>query len=202
MSGILNVALTGGIGSGKSTVASEFQTFGIPIIDADVIARTITAPGKPCLTAIVNVFGNDLLSNEGVLDRRKLGHIIFNDVIAKKKLESILHPVIYQEIEHQISKVNYPYCLIVVPLLIETNATDKFDRILLVDIPEQVQLKRVVNRDKISPDTMANIIKSQAGRESRLKYADDIIDNTVAIADLKLSVRLLHEKYLTLTKKQ
>jgi dephospho-CoA kinase len=195
----LRVALTGGIGSGKSTVASRFQMLGAPIIDSDVISREIVKPGKPCFTTIINEFGTDLLTDENDLDRRKLRSIIFNDSEAKITLEKILHPVIYQEINAQVSRLDYPYCLVVVPLLIETKATDKFDRILLIDIPEHLQIKRATERDETSTKSIEDIIKSQASRELRLKYADDLIDNNVKIDELNNAIQTLHEKYLRLS---
>jgi dephospho-CoA kinase len=198
MSKTLHVALTGGIGSGKSTVSSIFQSLGVPVIDSDVISRTIVMPGKPCLKNIIDEFGSTLLNDKGELDRHKLRNIIFNDSEAKTKLEELLHPVIYQEIERAASSIDYPYCLIAIPLLIETQATEKFDRILLVDLPEAVQLARASDRDNTSIDLISEIIKNQASREQRLKYADDIIDNSVKIEELTNAVQKLHNKYLKL----
>lgn len=199
MSAVLRIALTGGIGSGKSTVTSKFQQLGVPVIDSDVISRDIVKPGKPCLKSIINEFGSNLLTSEGTLDRDKLRNIIFNDDTAKKKLETILHPAIYQEIEEQVSKVDYPYCLIVIPLLIETKATDRFDRILVVDTPETLQVERARNRDKTSTKNIEKIIKTQVDQKQRLKYADDVIDNSLTIEELNDSVVKLHEKYLKLS---
>lgn len=198
MSGVLRIALTGGIGSGKSTVASKFQTLGVPVIDSDVIARSIVKPGEPALKAIVSAFGKDLLTDEGTLDRRRLRNIIFNDLSAKTRLENILHPLIYKEIDEQVSRIHYPYCLIVIPLLVETERTNHFDRILVVDIPEEIQLKRASNRDNDSLKLIEGIIKSQASREQRLKHADDIIDNNLEIEDLNKTIQTLHNKYLKL----
>lgn len=155
-------------------------------------------PGKPCLKNIIDEFGSTLLNDKGELDRHKLRNIIFNDSEAKTKLEELLHPVIYQEIERAASSIDYPYCLIAIPLLIETQATEKFDRILLVDLPEAVQLARASDRDNTSIDLISEIIKNQASREQRLKYADDIIDNSVKIEELTNAVQKLHNKYLKL----
>lgn len=196
---ILRVALTGGIGSGKSTVSSEFQKLGAPIIDSDVISRELVKFGMPCLNAIINEFGSVFLNEDQTLDREKLRDIIFNDEAAKNKLEEILHPAIYQEIETQVSNINYPYCLIVIPLLIETQAADRFDRILVVDTTENLQIERTSNRDNSSSQTVENIIKKQASREHRLEYADDVIDNSVKIEELNETVHKLHEKYLKLS---
>ncbi len=199
MSTVLRIALTGGIGCGKSTVADKFQDIGTPIIDSDVISRDIVKPGTACLDTITSEFGLDILTSKGTLDRDKLRNIIFNDDAARIKLEDILHPAIYQEIEVQVSKVKYPYCLIVIPLLVETQAMDRFDRILLVDAEKYLQIKRATNRDKTPVHVVEKIINSQAKRSQRLKYADDIIDNNVTIEELNEVVLKLHEKYLELS---
>jgi dephospho-CoA kinase len=199
VSATLRIALTGGIGSGKSTVASIFEELGVPIIDSDVISRNIVKPNNACLDRIINEFGPEILTAEGSLDRDKLRNIIFNNDIAKTKLEEILHPVIYQEIDEQILAVDYPYCLIVVPLLIETQATDRFDRILLIDTDENKQVKRATNRDNTSSQLVEKIIKKQANRKQRLKYADDVIDNNVNIEKLRETVLELHYEYLELS---
>jgi dephospho-CoA kinase len=196
MSTVLRIALTGGIGSGKSTVANKFQALGAPIIDSDVISREIVKPGAACLDHIIDEFGSDLLTSKGILDRDKLRNIIFNDAAAKKKLEDILHPVIYQEIEDQVSRVNYPYCLIVIPLLVETQTMDRFDRVLLVDAKKDLQIKRTASRDKMPVQIIEKIINSQVNRSQHLKYADDIIDNNVNIEELNEAVFKMHEKYL------
>jgi dephospho-CoA kinase len=195
----LRIALTGGIGSGKSTVTSKFQKLGTPVIDSDVISRDIVKPNSACLEWIINEFGVAILNDDKTLNRQKLRNIIFNDKNAKQKLEGILHPTIYQEIEKQLSKINHPYCLIVIPLLIETQAMEHFDRILLIDTSQDLQISRASNRDKISHEMVETIIKSQASREQRLKYADDIINNNVRIEELNAIVLELHEKYLKLS---
>ena len=195
----LRVGLTGGIGSGKSTVASCFQKLGVPLIDTDIISREIVKPGKLCFKLIIDVFGSQILNQDGSLDRSKLKNVIFNDEKAKIKLEEILHPVIYKEIETQVSKLDYPYCLVAVPLLIETKAIDKFDRILIVDAPEHLQIDRASRRDNISPEIVKQIINTQVTRTERLKYADDVIDNDVKIDELDEIITKLHEKYLRLS---
>jgi len=200
MSKALRVAITGGIGSGKSTVSSIFQSIGVPVIDTDNISRTLVKSGEPCLDAIIDEFGEDLLVSTGEIDRHKLRTIIFNDSEAKKKLEDILHTEIYQEIERLASNIDHPYCLVAVPLLVETQATEKFDRILLVDVPEEIQLTRASKRDKASKKSISDIINTQASRAQRLKYADDIIDNNVNIEELKGAVVKLHDQYLKLAK--
>ncbi|MGB1801061.1 MAG: dephospho-CoA kinase [Gammaproteobacteria bacterium] len=199
MTSVLRVALTGGIGSGKTTVANQFEKLGTPIIDSDIIARNVVTPGQPCLKKIIHTFDNELLTKQGELNREKLRNIIFNDSKAKEKLEQILHPAIYEEIEKQIAEINYPYCLIVIPLLIETNAMDRFDRILVVDTAEKVQIQRAQQRDNTSEENIERIIKSQVNRQQRLKYADDIIENNLSIEGLNSSVKILHEKYINLS---
>lgn len=199
MKKILSVALTGGIGTGKSTVTSKFHALGTPIIDSDIISRSIVEPGKPCLDAIIGEFGKNILDLRGEIHRRKLRKIIFNDSEAKKKLENILHPVIYKEIDKEISNIDYAYCLIAIPLLIETRATDRFDRILLIDVTEKTQLLRASKRDKASIKYISETIKNQTSRNQRLHYADDIIDNNNEVEKLDYIVEMLHKKYLRLS---
>jgi dephospho-CoA kinase len=199
MKKILSVALTGGIGTGKSTVTSKFHALGTPIIDSDIISRSIVEPGKPCLDAIIGEFGKNILDLRGEIHRRKLRKIIFNDSEAKKKLENILHPVIYKEIDKEISNIDYAYCIIAIPLLIETRATDRFDRILLIDVTEKKQLLRASKRDKASIKYISETIKNQTSRNQRLHYADDIIDNNNEVEKLDYIVEMLHKKYLRLS---
>lgn len=197
MSSKLSVALTGGIGSGKSTISSKFESLGVPVIDSDIIARQIVEPGHPCLKAVIDEFGIDILDG-AKLDRKKLGALIFSNIQAKQRLENILHPTIYENIEKQISDIDYPYCIVEIPLLIETRAMDRFDRILVIDIPEDIQLSRIVERDNIPTEYIMNIIKNQISRGERLKFADDIIENNGKIDDLDQSIQKLHNKYLKL----
>ena len=198
MSSVFRVALTGGIGSGKTTVANKFEQLGVPVIDSDIIAREIVEPGQSCLNKIIQHFGDELLTKEKVLNREKLRNIIFNDDKAKEKLEEILHPSIYEEIDKKISKIDYPYCLVVIPLLIETNAMGYFNRILIVDTAETMQIHRAQQRDNASEENIEKIIKSQVSREQRLKHADDIIENNLSIEELNNSVVELHKKYINL----
>jgi dephospho-CoA kinase len=198
----LTIALTGGIGSGKTSIASIFKSLGVPIIDSDTISKEIILPGKPCFKDIVNEFGEEILTNKGTIDRYKLRDIIFNNDKARIKLENITHPIIFKNIDIQTSLINYPYCLVIVPLLIETKSVKYFDKVLLVDTIENIQFERVTKRDSISPTLLRKIIKTQVTRSERLKYADDIIENNNEIGNLNEYINILHKKYLTLSKEK
>jgi len=196
---VLTVALTGGIGSGKTSIASIFKSLGVPVIDSDTISKEIILPGKPCFKDIINEFGEEILTNKGTIDRYKLRCIIFNNDKARIKLENIIHPVVFENIDTEISLINYPYCLVIIPLLIETKSTEKFDRILVIDALESLQFERIVKRDDISPILIKKIIKTQAKRKERLRYANDIIVNNDTIMNLNKSINTLHKKYLGLS---
>jgi dephospho-CoA kinase len=159
-------------------------------------------PGKPCFKDIVNEFGEEILTNKGTIDRYKLRDIIFNNDKARIKLENITHPIIFKNIDIQTSLINYPYCLVIVPLLIETKSVKYFDKVLLVDTLENIQFGRVTKRDSMSPTLLRKIIKTQATRSERLKYADDIIENNNEIGNLNEYINILHKKYLTLSKEK
>ncbi len=193
----LKIGLTGGIGSGKSTVCKLFSAFSIPIIDADIIAREVVAPGQAALTQIQQNFGNILLA-DGTLDRKKLGQIIFSDPAKKQCLENILHPLIYQRLKTEAAAQFSPYVILAIPLLFETDMTDLVDRILVIDCPETLQLQRVKQRDQLDDDQIQRIIASQSSREERLGRADDIIDNSKSTAELAEQVKNLHNLYLSL----
>lgn len=199
---VLTIALTGGIGSGKTSIASIFKSLGVPIIDSDTISKEIILPGKPCFKDIVNEFGEEMLTNKGTIDRYKLRDIIFNNDKARIKLENITHPIIFKNIDIQTSLINYPYCLVIVPLLIETKSVKYFDKVLLVDTFKNIQFERVSKRDSMSPTLLRKIIKIQATRSERLKYADDIIENNNEIGNLNEYINILHKKYLTLSKEK
>ena len=198
----LTIALTGGIGSGKTSIASIFKSLGVPIIDSDTISKEIILPGKPCFKDIVNEFGEEILTNKGTIDRYKLRDIIFNNDKARIKLENITHPIIFKNIDIQTSLINYPYCLVIVPLLIETKSVKYFDKVLLVDTFKNIQFERVSKRDSMSPTLLRKIIKIQATRSERLKYADDIIENNNEIGNLNEYINILHKKYLALSKEK
>ena len=202
MPSVLTIALTGGIGSGKTSIASIFKSLGVPIIDSDTISKEIILPGKPCFKDIVNEFGEEILTNKGTIDRYKLRDIIFNNDKARIKLENITHPIIFKNIDIQTSLINYPYCLVIVPLLIETKSVKYFDKVLLVDTFKNIQFERVSKRDSMSLTLLRKIIKIQATRSERLKYADDIIENNNEIGNLNEYINILHKKYLTLSKEK
>lgn len=193
---MLVIGLTGGIGSGKSTVAKLFENLGATVIDADVIARTLTEPGERAFAEILNHFGKALLLPNGTLDRAQLRHIIFHDIDQRRWLENLLHPLIKQSIELQIKKTHAPYCVIVIPLLFEVAPYSFIDRILVVDTPTQLQITRVLARDKIPPSEIEAILNSQIDREYRIAHADDVIHNHGKIEELLPQVEKLHQLYL------
>ncbi len=198
---MLVVGLTGGIGSGKSAVSRLFEDYGVPVIDADHVAREVVEPGSPALDEIVRQFGDDVLLHDGRLDRANLRHKIFNDQQARKKLETILHPRIRQRMRDRLQSIGAPYAIFVVPLLIETGQHQDVDRVLVVDCPEALQMERVKKRDSASASQITAIMASQVSREQRLAEADDIIENLGSLKELKASVSALHERYLALSQK-
>ena len=201
---MFNVGLTGGIGSGKTTVASFFEKLGATIIDADKIAHRITQPNTYSFEAIVEHFGKTVVKTNGTLDRKKLRDIIFNHTEERKWLENRLHPVIREAMKEQIVKADSVYCLLVIPLLAETNAKnfDYLDRICVIEVVESLQIKRVMKRDQISEIEAKAILNSQASNAVRLKIADDIIHNNDDLEYLKKQVFGLNQKYLNLAEKK
>lgn len=193
---MLVVGLTGGIGSGKSSVAALFAERGVPVIDADVIARDLTQPGKPAFAAIVKHFGEQIVLPDGSLDRAGLRQIIFSDVNNRLWLEHLLHPQIRDEMSRQIKTIHAPYCIAVIPLLLEVEFYSFINRILVVDTPEHIQLERVTQRDNSPVIQIEAILKAQAKRQDRLARAHDVIVNDGELTDLVPQVEKLHEKYL------
>lgn len=194
---MFKVGVTGGIGSGKTTVTQLFAELGVPILDADVVAHELVAKGQPALKQIQQLFGKNILTTMGELDRRQLRTLIFSDPVQKKRLENLLHPLIYKTLQQQVDALNYPYCLIVIPLLFETQATHFVDRILVVDCPVACQLQRVAARDQQSLALTQAIIDSQISREERCVKADDCIDNSNnPHKPLAEQVKTLHNSYL------
>ena len=196
---MLKVGLTGGIGSGKSTVAKALQNKGVKLIDADQIAREVVAPGQPALISITGIFGHSILLEDGSLNRSELKQKIFSDPIAKQQLEGILHPSIRQRILQRIEEAtDTPYVLADIPLLVENNYADYFDRVIVVDCTEAQQITRVASRDELNETQIKRIMKSQASRQDRLAAATDVIDNTGDLNSLITQVEKLHETLLSL----
>lgn len=192
------VALTGGIGSGKSTVADEFAHLGVTVIDADIIARQVVEPGTPALLAIAERFGPQMINDDGSLNRRRLRERIFAHSEDKAWLNALLHPLIQQETRRQMQSSTSPYLLWVVPLLVENRLTDKADRILVVDVPKETQIERTIRRDGVSREHAEHILAAQATREQRLAAADDVIENMGSADAVVSHVARLHDKYLML----
>ena len=192
------VALTGGIASGKSTVADLFVRHGVPLIDTDVIAREVVEPGQPALAEIVSVFGPGVLDGEGRMDRRRMRDYVFNDPAARKRLEGILHPAIRAEMERQSAAAPGPYQVLVIPLLTEGGRREHIDRVLVVDAPEELQIARLMQRDHVQREQALAALAAQAKRDARLEFADDVIVNDGDPAALTVRVDALHREYLRL----
>jgi dephospho-CoA kinase len=198
LTGKLLIGLTGGIGSGKSTVAEQFRALGAGYVDADMVAREVVAPGTPALAAIIEHFGAELLQADGALNRAALRQRIFSDDTAKLWLEQLLHPAIRQQLFTQLRALQTPYAFLVAPLLLENNL-DKFcDRVLVVDVSEQTQLNRTMARDQNNAQQVKAIMAAQLGRQQKLARADDIIDNNGNLSQLTEQITHLHQKYLEL----
>lgn len=190
------VALTGGIGSGKTTISNVFSSLGVPLVDADIIAREVVAPGTPALQAIIAHFGVDILLPDGSLNRAMLRQKIFAAPAEKQWLNALLHPLIQIETQRQLNQVTAPYVIWVVPLLIENNLMHLADRVLVVDIPVEVQITRTMARDGINREQVENILAAQASRQDRLEKADDVIVNHNSEQDITSRVAELHQQYL------
>jgi dephospho-CoA kinase len=192
------VALTGGIASGKTTVANLFADLGVQLVDSDLIAREVVEPGQPALAAVADAFGAGVLGPDGRLDRRRLREIIFADPAARARLESILHPAIRAEMERQSVAAQGPYHLLVIPLLAEGSGRDRADRVLVVDVPEALQIERLMARDSVTRAQAEASLQAQASRAARLAIADDVVLNTGRIDDLRTQVADLHSRYVKL----
>ena len=197
---MFRIGLTGGIASGKTTVADTFGELGATLIDTDIIAREIVAPESEGLEAVVDVFGNAVLTDDGALDRRKMREIVFADKQRRSQLEAILHPRIRDEVGRRMALPDGPYQVIVVPLLVESPLRHAVDRILVVDCPQDVQLARLLHRDAESREQALKIIASQTTRDERLAIADDVVDNSGDIESMIGRVTALHDKYMALAK--
>ena len=194
------VGLTGGIGSGKSTVARMFAALDVELVDADIAAREVVAPGTHALAEIAKHFGSEILMTDGGLDRGALRQVIFQQEKEKRWLEELLHPLIRGWLTRKISSCRTTYCLLVSPLLLETGQAKLVDRILVVDVSIDTQIARTLARDGGEERTVRAIIASQIGRSQRLEYADDIIGNELPIEPLRQRVEKLHQGYLTMAR--
>ena len=191
----LRIGLTGGIASGKSTVARRFRELGVPVIDADEVARTVVALGQPGLNQVVERFGPGILSPSGEINRRALRDRVFADADSRKDLEAILHPRIRAEMARLAEAASGPYLVMAIPLLVEGGSHADLDRILVVDLDEATQLARLMERDGSSESQARAMLAAQASRAERLARADDILDNSGTVEQLRQSVDRLHERY-------
>ncbi|MFP2770150.1 dephospho-CoA kinase [Oceanisphaera sp. KMM 10153] len=194
------VGLTGGIGSGKSTIADFFAELGVAVVDADIIAREVVAPGEPALAAIAAHFGSEVIAENSHLDRRELRRRVFGNPSEKDWLNALLHPLIRERMISACAAARSPYCLLVVPLLVENNLTTLCQRVLVVDVSPEQQLTRTTRRDRADEAQIRAIMAAQASREQRLAAADDVIDNNGPDLDhIKAEVNRLHRQYLGLS---
>lgn len=192
----LVIGLTGGIGSGKSAVAERFAALSVPVIDADELARSVVEQNQPAYAEIVREFGDSVLTDTGELDRRAMRERVFADPDRRRRLEAIIHPRVYAEIERRLETLDAPYAVVVVPLLVETGGTNLVDRVLVVDAPEALQIERVSRRDGTTAAAVRRILAVQLDRETRLQAADDVIENDAAEDALDAKVSALHQRYL------
>ncbi|WP_454254519.1 dephospho-CoA kinase [Pseudomonas sp. Marseille-Q8238] len=193
------LGLTGGIGSGKSAAAQHFIDLGVHLVDADHAARWVVEPGRPALERIVEHFGPQVLQADGHLNRAALRQLIFEDAEQRHWLESLLHPLIGNEIRDYLAKATSPYAILVSPLLIESGQKQMTQRVLVVDAPEHLQVQRTMQRDQSPEEQVRAILKVQASREERLRHADDVLLNDRDAAWLRSEVERLHRFYLTLS---
>lgn len=193
---MFSVALTGGIGSGKSTVSALFAELGAAVIDADAVSHALTAKNGAALPEIAAAFGPDLIDAEGQMDRSRLRRLVFSNADSRRRLEGILHPRIRAEMQRQLREAKAPYAILAIPLLFETRQTDLADRILVIDTPEALQIQRVQARSGLEPAEIRHIMASQVSRAERLAGADDIIDNSGGLQSLRPQVEQLHQQYL------
>lgn len=192
------LGLTGGIGSGKSAAAQHFIDLGVHVIDADHAARWVVEPGRPALEQIARHFGQGVLQADGQLDRAALRKLIFEVPEQRRWLEALLHPLIAEEIVSHLARAESPYAILVSPLLIESGQSRMTQRILVIDVPQQLQIERTLQRDQISEQQVQAILQAQASREERLRHADDVLVNDRDHAWLRSEVERLHHFYLTL----
>jgi dephospho-CoA kinase len=192
------IGLTGGIASGKSTAAKFFGALGVPILDSDQIARDVVEPGQPPLERLVERFGPSILTPDGHLDRPALRDIVFSDPMARADLEALTHPAIGAAMEARSAAAGGPYQVLVIPLLVEKNLSSHVDRVLVVDCDEDLQVRRLRDRDGSSPEQAQAILSAQAPRAARLRAADDVITNEADMSAVQDQVTALHSRYLEL----
>lgn len=192
---MLKIGLTGGIGCGKSTVCKLFQNLGIAVLDADIIGKQLVMPGTPGLSSLVQRFGMGILDADGNLDRVFLRGLVFADPQKREQLEQIMHPLIYAEIANQIEVLQGTYCIIAIPLLLETQKTGIIDRVAVVDCSVETQISRVISRDDMDSRQVSSIIACQIPRAQRLVLADDVIDNSGSVTQLAEQIKRLHNSY-------
>jgi dephospho-CoA kinase len=192
----LRIGLTGGIASGKSTVEQRFAELGVPVINADDSSRIVVAHGQPGLAGIRAAFGDSVLTPDGGLDRRALRTLIFKDAARRKELETILHPLIREDMDRRSAAAAGPYVVLSIPLLVEGGARDRVDRVLVVDVDEALQIERLMARDSIGADEARAILAAQASRSARLRAADDVVVNAGTVPELRQAVDRLHRRYL------
>lgn len=192
------IGLTGGIGSGKTAVSDYFAQLGITIVDADIASRTVVTPPSKALNTIAEHFGSKILLTDGELNRAALRQVIFSTPSEKQWLEALLHPLITAEIDRQLEAISSPYGILVSPLLLEGQQHERCDRILVIDVPEELQISRACQRDSNSIEQVKRIIASQISRQERCDKADDIVDNSQGLEELHQQIDQLHQYYLRL----
>jgi len=193
---MLRVGLTGGIGSGKSAVSRFFEQIGMPVSDADVIAHTITNDNHPALKKVADAFGEDVIDDNGSLDRDRMRQIVFDNPDERKRLEAILHPIIRDTMREEVESFDAPYCLLVIPLLVEGDKHPLVDLTLVVDAPDEARIEWIKSRSGLTEERIRTIFKAQATREQRLAAADLVIENTGTLEDLQQRTLELHEVLL------
>ncbi|TCK02983.1 dephospho-CoA kinase [Marinobacterium mangrovicola] len=190
----LKVGLTGGIGSGKSAAADMFAGLGVPVVDADLIAREVVEPGEPALESIAQHFGKAVIQGDGALNRRVLRERVFAEPSEREWLEQLLHPLINHRIRERLEASGAPYVMLVSPLLIESGQVDLVDRVIVVDVDKQTQIDRTIERDQVSADQVAKILASQCSRVERTRRADYLLDNGGSLEHLRAQVESLHRQ--------
>lgn len=201
---MLKVALTGGIASGKTAVSNQFALLGVPIIDADILSRQAVAPGSPGLEAVIERFGQGVTDSSGALNRAALRKIVFSDRDSRADLEAIIHPLVRtltrESIERH-AKTDTPYCIVVIPLLVETQQHHNYDYVIVVDVSEEIQISRLMRRDGSSAEQARKILRSQVDRAARLAVANSVINNSGSLEAMENRVRQLHQELLVIAGK-